>query len=80
MDAIIHHANREYEAFWTMKVHSPHCGLKERFLLWYETFREGMYRERLKGMQILQSGTQAGPGRTGKQEQEEISPNHVQTF
>ena len=31
-------------------------------------------------MQILLSRTQAGPGRTVKQEQEEISPNHVQTF
>ena len=38
------------------------------------------YREWLKGMQILLSGTQAGPGRTGKQEQEQISRNHVQTF
>ena len=26
------------------------------------------------------SRTQAGPGRTGKQEQEEISRNHIQTF
>ena len=32
-------------------------------------------------MQILLSNNQAGPGRTVKQEQEEISPNHVlQTF
>ena len=31
-------------------------------------------------MQILLSRTQAGPGRTVKQEQEEISRNHVQTF
>ena len=29
---------------------------------------------------ILLSRTQAGPGRTVKQEQEEISHNHVQTF
>ena len=29
-------------------------------------------------MQILSSRTQAGPGRTVKQEQEQISPNHVQ--
>ena len=29
-------------------------------------------------MQILLSRTQAGPGRTVKQELEEISPNHVQ--
>ena len=29
-------------------------------------------------MQILLSRTHAGPGRTVKQEQEEISPNHVQ--
>ena len=38
------------------------------------------YRDRLKGVQILLSGTQAEPGRTVKQEQEEISRNHVQAF
>ena len=31
-------------------------------------------------MQILLSNSQAGPGRTVKQEQEDISPNHVQAF
>ena len=31
-------------------------------------------------MPILLSNSQAGPGRTVKQEQEEISRNHVQTF
>ena len=31
-------------------------------------------------MFVLLSRTQAGPGRTVKQEQEEISRNHVQTF
>ena len=31
-------------------------------------------------MFVLLSWTQAGPGRTVKQEQEEISRNHVQTF
>ena len=31
-------------------------------------------------MFVLLSGTQAEPGRTVKQEQEEISRNHVQTF
>ena len=31
-------------------------------------------------MQILLSYSQAGPGRTVKQEQEEISRNHVQAF
>ena len=39
-----------------------------------------MYRDRLKGVQILLSNSQAGPGRTVKQEQEEISRNHVQAF
>ena len=39
-----------------------------------------MYRARNKGMQILLSNSQAGPGRTVKQEQEEISRNHVQAF
>ena len=32
----------------------------------------------LTGLYVLLSRTQAGPGRTVKQEQEEISPNHVQ--
>ena len=44
----------------------------------YAGFR--IYRDRLKGVQILLSRTQAGPGRTVKQEQEEASRNHVQTF
>ena len=39
-----------------------------------------MYRARNKGMQILLSNSQAGPGRTVKQEQEEIAHNHVQAF
>ena len=38
------------------------------------------YREPAKGWQILLSRTQAGPGRAVKQEQEEISPNHVQAI
>ena len=41
---------------------------------------EYLYRDRLKGMQILQSRTQAGAGRTGKEEQEQTSRNHVQAF
>ena len=36
-----------------------------------------MYRDEIKSLQILLSRTQAGQGRTVKQEQEEISPNHV---
>ena len=39
-----------------------------------------MYREPAKGLQILLSKTQAGPGRAVKEEQEEISPNHVQAI
>ena len=39
-----------------------------------------IYRDRQKSMQILLSRTQAGPGRTGKQEQEQSSCNHVQAF
>ena len=35
------------------------------------------YRDRLKGLQILLSRTQAGPGRKVKQEQKETSRNHV---
>ena len=37
-------------------------------------------RDRLKGVQILLSNSQAGPGRKVKKEQEEISRNHVQAF
>ena len=36
-----------------------------------------MYRAEKKSLQILLSRTQAGPGRKVKQEQEEISRNHV---
>ena len=36
-----------------------------------------VYRAEKKSMQILLSSTQAGPGRKVKQEQEEISRNHV---
>ena len=35
------------------------------------------YRDELYSLQILLSRTQAGPGKTVNQEQEEISPNHV---
>ena len=35
------------------------------------------YRDRLKGVHILLSSSQAGSGRKVKQEQEEISRNHV---
>ena len=38
------------------------------------------YRARNKGIQILLSNSQAGPDRTVKQEQEEISSNHAQAF
>ena len=38
------------------------------------------YRGANKGLYVLLSRTQAGPGTTVKQEQEEISRNHVQTF
>ena len=39
-----------------------------------------VYMARDKDMQILLSNSQAGPVRTVKQEQEEISRNHVQAF
>ena len=39
-----------------------------------------MYRAPGKSMHFLLSRTQAGQGRTVKQEQEEMSRNHVQTF
>ena len=37
----------------------------------------GKYRDEIYSLQILISRTQAGPCRTVKQEQEQISPNHV---
>ena len=37
-----------------------------------------MYIDDIYSLQILLSRTQAGPGRTFKQEQEQTSPNHVQ--
>ena len=39
-----------------------------------------LYRGANKGLYVLLSRTQAGPGRTVKQEQEEISRNHAHTF
>ena len=36
-----------------------------------------VYRDEIYSLQNLLSRTQAGPGRTVKKEQEEISPNHV---
>ena len=39
-----------------------------------------IYRGGNKGLFVLLSRTQAGPGRTVKQEQEEMSRNHVQTI
>ena len=39
-----------------------------------------IYRGENKGLHVLLSRTQAGPGRTVKQKQEEISRNHLQTF
>ena len=44
------------------------------------TKRAPVYRGVNKGLHVLLSRTQVGPGRTVKQEQEEISHNHVQTF
>ena len=43
-------------------------------------FSSEVYRDEIYSLQILLSRTKAGPGRTVKQEQEqeEISPNHVQ--
>ena len=44
----------------------------------YDPIWNYIYRDEIYSLQILLSRTQAGPGRTVKQEQEEISPNHVQ--
>ena len=39
-----------------------------------------MYRGANKGLFVLLSRTQAGQGRTVKQEREEVSPIHIHTF
>ena len=39
-----------------------------------------LYRDWLKGMQIWLGNSQTGSGRKVKQEQEEISRNHVKAF
>ena len=44
------------------------------------TQRQITETDRLKGMHIVLSNNQAGPVRTLKQEQEDISRNHVQAF
>ena len=51
-----------------------------KYCLSKDRSRIRMYRDRLNGVQILLSNSQEGPGRTVKQEQEEIYRNHVQTF
>ena len=43
-------------------------------------FPKSDYRGVNKGVYVLLGRTQSGPGRTVKQEQEEISRNHIQTF
>ena len=47
---------------------------------WGRRVRERMYRGLNKGLHVLLSRIQAEPGRKVKQEQGEISRNHVQTF
>ena len=48
--------------------------------LLFNIFVAQLYRDRVKGVQIMLSNSQAGPDRKVKQEQEEISRNHVQAF
>ena len=54
--------------------------LMEKYHLKTDYNLHEIYRDRLKSMQILLSKTQSGPGRTGKQGQEQTSRNHVQTL
>ena len=55
----------------------PACEQFQELAMEGETFK---YRAEKKSLQILLSSTQAGPGRKVKQEQEEISRNHVEAF
>ena len=47
---------------------------------WTNHFSTLVYRGEIYSLQILLSRTQAGPGRQIKQEQEDISRNHAQSF
>ena len=46
----------------------------------YKIIQGMYYRGPGKSMQMLLSNSQAGPGKTVMQEQEEISRNHIQAF
>ena len=59
---------------------SARAGLIAAGLLSLFSFDGFSYRGVNKGLYALLSRTQAGPGRTVKQEQKKISRNHVQTF
>ena len=56
------------------------CTKNEIYDVPYLQSSEGLYKDRLKGVHILLSNSQAGPSRKVKQEQEEISRNHVEAF
>ena len=66
---------RSCRATWTAPTPPGRRFNKKKFCLKHHFIN---YREEIYSLQILLRRTQAGPGRTGKQEQEEISPNHVQ--
>ena len=68
----------------TSKAQTPSQNHHPNFLLIYPAMSGSRlsktYRDRLKGVHNWLSNSQAGPGRKVKQEQEEISRNHVQAF
>ena len=51
--------------------------IRRQEVMAYKVREFDTYRDRLKGVQILISRTQAGTGRKVKQEQEEISRNQA---
>ena len=71
------------DGIWLREISSCCClttaGKTRQLLLnkIYIPFLPSLYRAKKKSLQILLSSPQAGPGRKVKQEQEEISRNHV---
>ena len=79
---VLHKREGSYNIFTTSKFLRDVNFLAKslRQILDIEAIVIPQYRDRLKGVQILLSNSQAGSGRKVKQEQEEISRNHEQAF
>ena len=78
--SLIFYNNNNFNAFNVPMWQCAHVLARLPSLVHLLKIPPSLYRARNKGMLILLSNSQAGPGRTVKQEQEEISRNHVQAF